>query len=221
MPTAYERFMSKFEVDPITKCWNWIAANDGTGYGRFYANPKHVRAHRWSYEYFRHPISPGLQIDHLCRNRACVNPDHLDPVTPRTNTMRGFSVCALRARQTHCIHGHKFTPANTVWDRGNRRACRTCRERRHAARYAAGPERNCALCGEPFRRVNHRKNTPKYCSLTCAAKAPHPGRKRPACKHGHRYTPENTIVRRDGGRECRRCKNIANQRHKARKRAAA
>lgn len=166
------------------------------------------------------PIPAGLQLGHLCRNRACVNPDYLDPVTPCVNTMRGYSVTALRARQTHCIHGHEFTPENTLIERGSRRVCRTCRDLRSAARYAVGIVRNCAFCGKEFQRQDNRRNRPKYCSLTCAAKAPHPGRRRTHCKQGHEYTADNTIIRVDGGRGCRACHRIASRAYKAKKRAS-
>lgn len=220
MPTALERFTVKFRVDPATNCWNWIAATDGHGYGKFYANPGHAKAHRWSYEHHRGPIPSGLQIDHLCRNRACVNPDHLDPVTPRVNTMRGFAVSALRARQTHCIHGHEFTPRNTILDKRGHRTCRSCRDQRSLAKYRAyGPMHVCAMCGKEFQRPDNRRAKPKFCSSPCSARAPHPGRRRSHCKHGHEYTPENTIIRSGGARRCRICRNAASKASKARRAA--
>ncbi|MBC7941097.1 MAG: HNH endonuclease, partial [Chitinophagaceae bacterium] len=77
-------------------------------------------AHRWSYEAMVGLIPEGLHIDHLCSVRACVNPYHLDPVTPRVNVQR-----SRPTRSTHCNHGHEFTAANTYW-LGRKRTCREC-----------------------------------------------------------------------------------------------
>jgi hypothetical protein len=120
-------------VDKTQDCWNWTGALDN-GYGRFQGGPrgsKVHRAHRLAYELLVGPIPEGLVLDHLCRNRRCVNPDHLEPVTNRINVLRGEGWAASRARQTHCIHGHEFTPANTYVDpkRGTR-GCRECRRGR-------------------------------------------------------------------------------------------
>ncbi|UYL87860.1 HNH endonuclease [Gordonia phage Malisha] len=123
-----ERFALKHRVDD-RGCWIWQAATQ-QGYGVFWLNGKQHKAHRVSYEMHRGPIPNDLQLDHLCRVRACVNPDHLDPVTPRVNTLRSFGVTALRARQTHCIHGHEFTAENTYVYAGRKRGCLTCRRKR-------------------------------------------------------------------------------------------
>lgn len=119
-----DRFWSK--VDATGVCWLWTAHRDPNGYGRFRLDGAIRPAHRVAYELLVGPIPEGLTLDHLCRIRHCVNPDHLEPVSRRVNTLRGIGVSALRARQTHCQHGHEFTPENTYTWRRQRR-CRTCR----------------------------------------------------------------------------------------------
>lgn len=106
-------------------CWEWTGNRDPHGYGRITVAKKTKRAHRVVYEHFKGPIPEGLVIDHLCRNPGCVNPDHLEAVTIKVNTLRGVSVSARNAVKTHCIHGHEFTPENT-YRRKTGRACRAC-----------------------------------------------------------------------------------------------
>lgn len=126
-----------------TRCLVWTAATAPGGYGRLHdrAVGRNIRSHRWLYDRWFGPIPDGLDLDHLCRNTACVNPAHLEPVTRKENTVRGIW------SRTHCINGHELTPENTIV-RGRSRRCRTCRaktvknsndrrrEKRRAAREA-------------------------------------------------------------------------------------
>lgn len=113
-------------------CWLWTAFLGTGGYGMFglKVGDKHrvVRAHRFAYELLVGLIPEGLHIDHLCRNRGCVNPTHLEPVTQRENNLRGESPIAKEAAKTHCPQGHPYDEANTVVEqRGHGRTARRCR----------------------------------------------------------------------------------------------
>lgn len=123
-------------LDPETGCWVWQLAIGGTGYGTITVNGRTMRAHRVYYARERGDIPEGLVLDHLCRNRRCVNPAHLEPVTDRENILRGEGPPAQNARKTHCPRGHEFTPENTGYaQRGHRREryCKTCHRMRGAA----------------------------------------------------------------------------------------
>lgn len=134
-PTASDRFWAKVQMAGALECWEWTATRLH-GYGQFWAAGRLVLAHRWSYEFLIEAIPEGLHIDHLCRNRACVNPWHLEPVTQRVNTQRASSLV------TTCKWGHEFTPENTILRKPRAgcnpsRACRTCTNaRRRRAREA-------------------------------------------------------------------------------------
>ena len=144
-------------VDRTATCWLWTGAKSTGGYGRIYWSGKLLQAHRVVYELERGPIPDGLELDHLCRVRSCVNPDHLEPVTSRENLLRGVGASAANARRTACENGHEFTPENTYRWRGTR-GCKTCRADATARRVRAHPPRQvstatCVMCGTSFEFV--------------------------------------------------------------------
>lgn len=132
--SAIRRIGKMTEIDPTTGCWQWTGAVTHAGYGRLQMADGTGRstargAHRVSYEVHRGPVPDGLQLDHLCRNRACVNPYHLEPVTGRQNVWRAPTAAAfVNGSKTHCKRGHPFNETNTYIEpgRGNRQ-CKTCK----------------------------------------------------------------------------------------------
>jgi hypothetical protein len=112
--------------EPNSGCWLWMSHVDRQGYGRFGHKRGWRSAYRASYEAFKGEIPAGLIIDHLCRVPSCVNPDHLEVVTPRTNALRGISFSAINAAKTHCAKGHPFTGDNLHVGPTGRRFCRAC-----------------------------------------------------------------------------------------------
>jgi hypothetical protein len=126
-----EYFLSKI-CKSTNGCWEWAGAIDSNGYGEFYRN-KNLRefssrkAHRAVYELFNGKIPKNMTLDHLCRNRKCVNPDHLEVVTIGENVLRGEGLTAINKRKTHCIRGHEFDSKNTEIRPNGGRRCLTCR----------------------------------------------------------------------------------------------
>lgn len=141
-------------------CWEWRFYRDRNGYGRLSTRVRGetctVLAHRLAYEVLRGPIQSGLELDHLCKNPACINPRHLEPVTGKENNARSNSRSAINARKTHCRHGHPLVGRNVVLEKDGGRRCRQCsRDKQRARGYV---ERGTLY--DPNRRVLKRKPPP-------------------------------------------------------------
>lgn len=133
--TELERFEAKYIKAP-SGCWIWIASINRDGYGGFEYQGKSCLAHRAGIQLMTDLEITGLEVDHLCRVRRCVNPLHLDPVPSQVNTMRSFNPAARNARKTMCVNGHPFNPENTIVEKPGRRRCRKCTRDQRVARYA-------------------------------------------------------------------------------------
>lgn len=179
-----ERFWNK--VDKSADCWEWTAYKLN-GYGRFGIGgaPKNggriVYAHRWAWESENGPIPEGLSIDHLCMNKGCVNPDHLESVTTEENSQR------WAATITHCPQGHEYSLENTLTKRDRGRESRLCRE------------------------CNRLRCLARSRSLGVV-----PVYERPTCGQGHPWSEENTYINPKGKRQCRTCVREAQARYKER-----
>ena len=158
------------KVRKTNTCWIWTGAKNH-GYGQAcIGHGRSVAAHVWVYRKLVGEVPVGLELDHLCRNRACVNPAHLEPVTHRVNCLRGEGLSARRAKMTHCHRGHEFTLENTYISKDNERRCRRCvrerlaRIRRSLGKPLARGVRTECVHGHPFDETNTRlRNNRRRC----------------------------------------------------------
>lgn len=207
-----ERMLTKIEVAP-SGCWEWIGYRDKIGgYGIVRFDGKVRKAHRVTYGLLVGPISDGLTIDHLCRVRHCVNPDHMEPVTQAENNKRGLP---HRVLPTHCPQGHPYDEENTIV-MPRQRACKTCRRgwvRSHRARQRASgvqpksqaksPRFTCEVCGAPTvykytcggacaeaRRSGRYRNDPEFRAVHDVRAARVTLRKNPASQWAQRILRE-------------------------------
>jgi hypothetical protein len=194
----WNRVWTRIIGDLATHCWVWTAAKSSRGYGEIKLGGVQSSPYRVVYEWLVGTIPYGLVLDHLCQNRLCVNPAHMEPVTPGENTLRGQSPQALNRLKTHCPQGHPYDEANTIYlpDSAGRR-CRICRD----GYYAEHREHLRALKNAEYAARALAKG-----KITLPAPA-----KRTHCKRGHKYTPENTYITLQGHRQCRECNRIADR----------
>ena len=126
MTTALKRFDTKWKPEPNRGCWLWTASKFRNGYGQFRVGQRNMGAHQFAFEHFKGPVPKGLEIDHLCRTRHCVNPYHLEAVTCQENLLRGDTINAKNVAKTYCPQGHPYDEDNTYHYHGMR-GCLRCR----------------------------------------------------------------------------------------------
>lgn len=136
MSDLLSRIETKIERITESGCWIWNGYINPHGYGIIFVHGKRERTHRTMYELLRGSIPSGLQLDHLCRVRCCVNPAHIEAVTKKVNVLRGVSFSAVNARKTHCPSGHLLEGDNLTADqlRIGKRRCAACKRKSSALR---------------------------------------------------------------------------------------
>ena len=125
--SADERYAAQIARDALTGCIEWTGCLSGGGYAQMKVGGRSTYVHRWAWERANGPIPEGLFLDHLCRNRLCSNPDHLEPVTFRENVLRGVGETAMNARKGACPVGHAYSDENTYVNTKGSRVCLECK----------------------------------------------------------------------------------------------
>jgi hypothetical protein len=181
-------------IEVVGECVIWAKRIGSKGYGLAHIGGRErIAAHILEWEKVNGPVPDGLVLDHLCRNKACVNPAHLEPVTQRENVCRGTAPSAQNAAKTHCAYGHPLTGENLIYDAEGYRMCKTCQVRRDEASRKRKRDINAAIKAErangpylvapagyeaariSFGRINHLKQVGKDVAL-CGQEA---GKKKP------------------------------------------
>lgn len=122
-------------VDKTSSCWLWNGPLASNGYSKTKYRLKHTSGHRAFYLHFRGEIPPGMHLDHICRVRSCVNPDHLEIVTPRENLLRGNGHAAINSKKKSCKRGHELAGKNLYLTPDGRRNCKICRSQPQGVSY--------------------------------------------------------------------------------------
>jgi hypothetical protein len=154
-----QRFHGSYIVALASKCWLWTGTRTPQGYGKFCHGPAKDRtqwlAHRLSWTLANGEIPEGMVLDHLCRNPACVNPDHLEPVTIGENVLRGEGIAAQHKRKTHCKRGHALTEDN-LYPAKRGRVCKECHRMRQRNYNVTAKDKQKAYMREYY-KANRRK----------------------------------------------------------------
>lgn len=200
-PSHADLFWGKVKKTPT--CWLWTGATSEKGYGHFGAGGRSRLAHRVAYELIVGVIPEGLTIDHLCRVRNCVNPDHLEPVTGAENTRRGHAGKHF-ADRTRCPKGHPYDEQNTRYSKRGTRVCKACQDAMTRAYRERSPEKVRAQYDSRNRRRNE-------------ARQANPATPKTHCLNGHPYDEANTSIRSDGRRQCKACRKAAQDRYNAKR----
>lgn len=128
-PKVFAYFFERIKRDKETKCWNWVGALGATKYGTATIDRQAISAHRLSYLLFNGNLEPTLDIDHLCKNIVCVNPEHIRQTSRKENNLNSTSPSRAHALKTHCAKGHEYSLENTYRNPTNgSRGCRICRK---------------------------------------------------------------------------------------------
>lgn len=158
-PPVVQRFWEKVSATSAHGCWVWEYATNGVGYGRFWDGTRLLYAHRFAYIERFGAIPDGLELDHLCRNRRCVNPAHLEPVTRSENLLRSPLIGQHSRMLTECVHGHPFSEENTAYTPQGHRRCRQCERDARKRYYYANRELEYSRWKEWDRRRRQRFDT--------------------------------------------------------------